>query len=901
MPSYRKWGRAAVAGIAAAAALLTGSIASAQAEFAPSDDDAVLLQLQVRKYRLLNEIRGYQTPTGVCVDLSDVIQSLDLPIRVDRKSRRATGWIFAESQKIVIDRDSNKVQIVNNTRSLQPGELYDTPEGWCVDTNTLGGWLDVSLAANLRNSILSLESDRQLPFIEAIERKSRAARLRPERDNNFDAFPHASQPYALWRTPSVDVVARGDYRSRSGVDRLDTRYEIFASGELARASFDLRLASDRDGAPDSLRLRAYRMDPAGELLGPLKATQIVAGDVEVLSGDLAGAIGVGRGIFLSNRELNRASRFGTTVVRGTLPLGWEAELYRNGQLLAFQGESVDGRYEFEVGLVYGRNDLQVVLYGPQGQVRRESQSIPVGDSAVPPGKIEYWAGIVERNRDLIGFGRGPPGPAQSDQGWHYAAGVHYGLDRRTVIGASGHSLFLDARRRDYAELNLQRAVGPMLLNFTAAQELGRGRAYRADLLGKLGKVYIQAESFFVDGGYTSGLVANGETSAHRVQLDTVMRAGRTPIPLSAGFRRTTQRNGREVNELLTRASLILPRMSLTGFVLHRDTEGGSGAEDGTSVGVLANTRLLGLTARGEANYRIAGPRKGLDSASLTLEKTLGDRSDLRFEVEHSGRTGVTDFELGYVRQFRRFALRGSGRADTAGGIGAGLALSFSIGPDPLDGGWRMSSDKLAQRGQAAVLVFLDENGDGRRSAGEQALPGVGVTAGYRGNSDPTDDRGHTFVGNLRPFEKVLISVDESTLPDPFLMPRGKGLVITPRPGVAAVIELAIAPTGEVEGVLTGPETTPMAGVGLELVDMRGAIIARTMSEYDGFFLFDRVAYGRYGLRLAVESAAALSLPRELSASIELGPARTIERLGTIRLRAASTLAQARAPPMSGEP
>jgi hypothetical protein len=139
------------------------------------------------------------------------------------------------------------------------------------------------------------------------------------------------------------------------------------------------------------------------------------------------------------------------------------------------------------------------------------------------------------------------------------------------------------------------------------------------------------------------------------------------------------------------------------------------------------------------------------------------------------------------------------------------------------------------------------------------------------------------------------------LPDPFLMPRGKGMVITPRPGVAAVVELAIAPTGEVEGLLTGPENTPMAGVGLELVDMHGAIIARTMTEYDGFFLFDRVAYGRYGLRLTDESAGALSLPRELSASVELGPARPIERLGTIRLRAASTLAQARAPPISGDP
>ncbi len=186
------------------------------------------------------------------------------------------------------------------------------------------------------------------------------------------------------------------------------------------------------------------MDPDGQLLGPLKATQAVAGDVDVLSGDLAGASGVGRGVFLSNRRLNQPSRFGAAILRGTLPLGWDAELYRNGQLLAYQANTPDGRYEFEIGLVYGQNELEVVLYSPQGQVRRERQSIPVGIDAVEKGKLEYWAGVVERNQDLISFGQRPPAGGLHDRGWQYAAGVQYGLDRRTAIGASGHSLFLDA-------------------------------------------------------------------------------------------------------------------------------------------------------------------------------------------------------------------------------------------------------------------------------------------------------------------------------------------------------------------------------------------------------------------------------------------------------------------------
>ncbi len=893
------WRQAAVALIAAAGLLLGAGRAVAQGNgYTPVEEDQVLLQLQVKNRRMVNEIRGYQTPEGICVDLADVIQSLDMPIRLDKKSRRATGWIFAEDQAFSIDRDSNRVQIVNNERLLQPGELYDSPEGWCVDTDALGGWFGVTFQANVRASVLVLDSERPLPFIEQLERESRAARLRPERDpRDLSAYPHAAQPYALWRMPSIDVVARTDYRAGHGRGRANVNYEVFASGEIAMASYDLRLASDSNGMPASLRLRAFRMDPQAGLLGPLKASQIMAGDVDMPSGNLAGASGVGRGVFLSNRPLSRPTRFGTTVVRGTLPLGWDAELYRNGQLLAYQGSNADGRYEFEIGLLFGRNDIEVKLYGPQGQVRSETQSIPVGQGAVAPGHLEYWAGIIQRNRDLIHFGRGPPGGA-ADRGWHYAIGAQYGLDRRTVVGASGHSLTLEGARHDYAELSVQRALGPMLLNLTAAQDVSRGRAYHAEMLGQIGNINVHAESFLTDGPFVSGLIGPNEKSSHRLEIDTVTKLGRMPVPLAAGLRRTTRRDGREVNEYLMRGSLILPRGSLTGFVVRRQVSGGYDEDEGMLVGALANTRLLGLSLRGEAQYRLNGARRGFDSARMTIEKALSDRSDLRIDIEHSARTGLTELEAGYVRHFRKLSLLAGARIDNRGALGANLAVNFSLGPDPLGGGWRMSREKLAERGAAAVSVFLDADGDGRRSPDEEPLTGVNVTAGQFGSSEPTNDDGHAIVEGLPPFESVLISIDESSLPDPFLMSRGGGIVVTPRPGVPAVIELAVAPTGEVEGLLTSPEGTPLGGAKLELLDARGQVVSRTMSEYDGFFLFERIPYGRYQLQLADETRAVLGVGAALADAIELGPDHTLDRVGTIRLQGATTVAQARDPPLA---
>ncbi len=118
--------------------LVPAAPAIAQADgWQPSDDDAILLDVRSGPWRVGDGVRGYQTPSGICVDFGDVIMALDLPVRLDKKSRRATGWLFKESRVITVDRDLGAVQIVNNDVRLSKTDIRDTPEGWCVDTATL--------------------------------------------------------------------------------------------------------------------------------------------------------------------------------------------------------------------------------------------------------------------------------------------------------------------------------------------------------------------------------------------------------------------------------------------------------------------------------------------------------------------------------------------------------------------------------------------------------------------------------------------------------------------------------------------------------------------------------------------------------------------------------------------
>ena len=82
-----------------------------------------------------------------------------------------------------------------------------------------------------------------------------------------------------------------------------------------------------------LRVRAYRSDPDGRLLGPLQATHVGAGDVEGFDSSLTGAVAAGRGAVVTNRPLAARAAFDRIRFEGDLPSGWEAEIYRNGELL----------------------------------------------------------------------------------------------------------------------------------------------------------------------------------------------------------------------------------------------------------------------------------------------------------------------------------------------------------------------------------------------------------------------------------------------------------------------------------------------------------------------------------------------------------------------------------------
>ncbi|MEZ5695735.1 MAG: carboxypeptidase-like regulatory domain-containing protein [Sphingomonadaceae bacterium] len=460
------------------------------------------------------------------------------------------------------------------------------------------------------------------------------------------------------------------------------------------------------------------------------------------------------------------------------------------------------------------------------------------------------------------------------------------MSDRTSIALGMQSMYYAGKRRDYIEGNVLRSFGSMQLGLSSAYQLGGGIATKANALGRLGKVNLAFDAVWVQGDFSSEFVGSDIRYATTLRADTSLRFGRFNLPLQAGISRAETKSGAKVTDWLISTATIIARTQLRtelrGQLASSDLSPAQTRD--TTLRVLASRRVLGLALRGAADFNLSGSEKGFTRARLTTGKMLDDVSEINGEVEYEASTRDTRFALGYTRTFKKFALRGNAEYNTRGTFGLNLALSFSFGPDPANGGIRFSESRLARNGQADVLVFRDEDGNGRRDPGEEAIKDVTIAAGMRVTEAATGENGRVMVDDLKPFVPVLVGLDETTLGDPYLTPAVKGIVVVPRPGIATKVEIPVTPSGEVEGLLLSPVGTEQPGVALELVDMRGAVVAETLTEFDGFFLFEKVPYGKYQLRVASDAARVLQVQGVLGATVTVSRDNDIARMGAIKLR-----------------
>ena len=411
----------------------------------------------------------------------------------------------------------------------------------------------------------------------------------------------------MWRAPALDFVVSGGvtYRASDGV-RVDRQSSVYAAGEIAHLSYDAQVTTTAKGKPNLLRVRAFRSDPDGGLLGPLKATHFGFGDVEGFDSRLTG---VGRqpgaARCVTNRPLTARTAFDRTRIEGDLPTGWEAEIYRNGELLGFAKSDGSQRYVFDdVQLLYGENRIRVVLYGPQGQVDERDETAQRRPGQCPQGQ-DLVLGRRQPARPRPHHARKAARCRSIQPKAQAAVSIEHGLDARTSVGVLARAMLVDDQRLTFVEGTVRRSIGRR-----DGRSQRRARIERRDgrACPAAGQVRAASTStskrlsrmIFICAAATPKVRARAGSA-----LDAPLKIGKATVPLHGEAHFIDRADGSRTLDAAARLSANIDRFNLgTELALPEGISRGRDRAAGEiDVGLIGSGHIGDVRVRGADRFR----------------------------------------------------------------------------------------------------------------------------------------------------------------------------------------------------------------------------------------------------------------------------------------------------------
>ncbi|HVS64877.1 MAG TPA: SPOR domain-containing protein [Thermoanaerobaculia bacterium] len=806
-----------------------------------SDPDADLLLLGVRIERELLEdiVPAYAREGAVLLSLSALVHLLELDVRVDPQRALAEGTV--SHRHFRLDAAALRVTLGDRTFPLSAGEIERRRDDLYVDAELLELWFSAELVVDERAALVTLWPREPLPSRLRSQREGRAAFLGAT-DPAAPADPRIKVPYRLFAAPFADLTFRAMVGDESAGG--DTNHTARISGDLFRLESLLFVSGTREDPLAETRLSLGRRDPNGSLLGPLRATEVVFGESFHPGIELVTTSRSGPGLLLGNLPLGYTSRFDEQTFVGELPPGWEVELYRGDELLAYQSSRADGRYEIrDVPLLFGTNRFRLVFYGPYGDRREVTETYEVGQSLTPPGRLHYRLAANDPDTAV------PRGHLE----------LSYGIAKSLSLAFSGAAVEIErgdvSATRGYLQAGLRGTLGRWFTTLDLAGDDAGGSAIQGRLQTRFGHLGVSLEQSFLS-SYTSEALpsALGELESRTLlRLDGgVPLFGRRRLPLSLRLRHDRLAAGGSTSEIAARLSASGRGLFVSHELLWSSTELASGRSERGEGRLLLSRYGSGVALRGELAYEIA-PEGDPTEISFLAERRLARSFTLSLGARRSLETENTHYLVEAAKRQGAFGFGMLLDYSDEGGLLATATVSVAVAPDPFSPRWHTDAQPLAGMGALAVRVFLDDDGDGVHDPDEESLEGIGFTVDGIPRAERTDVRGLVLLPRVPVHREMVVRIQSSTLEDPLHVPVRDASRLVPRPGRTVVLDFPILSTGEITGTarLEEGEGDWRAGsnLRLQLVDASGRVVAETRTAYDGFYDFARLAPGQYELRL----------------------------------------------------
>lgn len=823
-------------------------------------DELLLLAVRIDDRIIADSFPAYPVAGGLIIPFGELTRLLDFSIAVHPAEGRAHGFFIDEKRLLNLDVPAQRVIVERQHRPFRASQVEVHADDIYVDTRLISTWLPVDFTVDLYGSLLTIHPREPLPLQLRRGRQLQAERHLAGRDLGEPRYSLVPNPYRLWDGPFVDHTQRllltpggaGNYSA-------STQFSSHLTADLLYAETSLHVAGDTQRVSDA-RLSMARNDPAARLLGPLRARQLGVGEVLYPGVDNIALAFSGPGVLLSNFPIDRQTQFHRHTFRGELPDGWEIELYQNDALIAVRRAQSNGLYEFaDVPLLFGLNVFRTVEYGAQGQRRERVYRFNVGESLTPPGTVHYR---------LVG---NEPRAATRRTLFEVDLGLTKQISLSSGVASVGS---FDAQHR-YAKTSLRGFWKSLFGHVDAAFRQDGGSVASAGIQTRVGPLGLSLERAqlqnFVSEVFPSLFGPTSNRTA--VGLNAVLRATRQlVVPITLDFQHEELQSGQAVKLVINRISSAYGNVFLSNRL--RWIAGDAPVQMfATEAGgeFLVSKFLRSFYLRGEAIYEFK-PVKRMSNVSVSVGTLAIAGYSLQAGIQRSSPSSAMRYLAQVNKTEGAFAFGVNADYVPSHGLTAGLTLSIGLSRDSRTGGWHSQARPVAGAGAASALVFLDNNANGIREAGELPIPNTAFFLNGASMPIMTAGNGVAYFTNLQSYQAAELSVSSASLEDPLWVATRPGVRIVSRPGKVATLDFPVLVTGEVTGTVyidRGGLTREMSGVPLQLVDGKGTIVSETTSAYDGFYNLTRVPPGQYTIKVDTEKLPALKVTGQLTRHIEI--------------------------------
>ena len=811
--------------------LLALTIALASPAPAQQAAPEVLVQVKVERGPDTILIALMRPDSVVLVPLRELFDLIEVRISTVLPGHRLTGRLGESAVEIGFDGDTRRAWRGDMVVELDSNDLLWRDSLLYVATWPLGRVLGVEIGMEWPELRIMLAATQDLPVVRRLARERRRAVL-------LRSTEAREQPQDVWGRPAL-------------IDGLAMDWAITSAtrAPLENSGFQLGIGTMVLGGGLDVQTTSFRT-PQGTTTETFWAWGIAWEDRPWLRQLRLGDVNTGgprgvpiEGVALTNAPFMRPADFAYEELLGRLAPGWELEVYRGEQLIGYTPVDAQGRYGVGVPVVYGQNPVDVVAFGPHGEVRQMSRNFFVPFARLPRGRFEY---------NLGGGGcRGLNCEAAGN------LDLRYGLvDRLTLqAGADGYTRdTLPDLSHPYALASLAVTRPLSVTGEYVANALVRGRFDfdpTADL--HLDAAYTRFDTTVTQPLIGSRLVSNQVDAAAfwrpgALGGELFFQAGLTVQDGSqrdhlSGFASATTRfagarwflQGRYVADETVSSSLVAATVDFGGDgVVER------GFLKNTFLRAAAGMECAGTTLEGCTN-RLARWSFGLGRQFLRLLRLDGG---VRKERASSGVTVDLTLTAGFpwMRATSRNSFSGVAATDSSSvEFGGSQLFEGTVLWNRRQGRVDFSDGRNLGRAGVVGVVFLDANNDGIQQPGEPGLENVAVRIGT--NATVTDSLGRFRSWDLVPFVNTLVEIDTLSLANPLWYPAAVAQRLPPSPNAFRFVPVPVREGGEVNGRLE-LDGRPLAGARVTLKDLRGrTFVATTFT--DGAFYVMRLPPSTY--------------------------------------------------------